>query len=130
MLLDRVKEFRDLKGGRVTIFDPAIEGQPQNNGVAEKVVQDPTTQVRKYKIALETRLHQPIPARSIIFRWLVERAVDTINRACVSLAHDGNVPLQRFHNRMPKPIDVEFGDKVWAKVPTYTNNRKRSLQEI
>ena len=86
--------------------------------MAEKAVQHLTTQVRKYKIAVETRLNQPIPARSIIFKWLVEHAADTINRSCVSLAHDGKVPYQRLQSRMPKPIDVEFGEKVWAKVPT------------
>ena len=129
LLLDRVKEFGDLKGGKVTMIDPAIEGRPQTNGVVEKAGRDLTTQVRKYKIALETRLRQPIPTRSIILRSLVQHAADTINRTCVSLSHHGKVPDPRLHNSTPKPIDVEFGEKAWAEVPTYVKSKKRSLEE-
>ena len=50
LLVERVKALRDLKGLGRTLIDPAIEGQPQTNGVAEKAVQDLATQVRKYKI--------------------------------------------------------------------------------
>ena len=106
-------------------IDPAIPGQPQTNRVAEKAAQDVTTQVRKYKIALETRLGKPILARSVVFKWIVRHAADTINRHTVG--HDGRVPLQRLMNRLPKPIDIEFGEQIWAKVPTYLNKRKRSL---
>ena len=104
-----------------------VEGQPQTNGVAEKAVQDVTTQVRKYKIALETRLGRPIRARSVIFKWLVRHSADTINRH--TSGHDGKVPYQRRDHKLPKPIDIEFGEQVWAKVPTYINKRKRSLQD-
>ena len=112
LLLERVKALRDLRNVGKTLIEPAVPGQPQTNGVAEKAVQDLTTQVRKYKIAIETRLGQPVPARSIVFRWLVPHSADTINRSCPSLAHDGKVPFQRLNNKMPKPIDVEFGEQV------------------
>ena len=39
------------------------------------------------------------------------------------------MPLQRLRNQIPKPIDVEFGEQVWAKIPQYRNKRRRSLQE-
>ena len=55
-LLGRVKDLRDHRGSGATHVEDAVEGQPQTNGVAEKGVQDVTTQCRKYKIALETRL--------------------------------------------------------------------------
>ena len=119
--------MRDTKTPGKCLLDPATPGQPQTNGVAEKAVQDITTQVRKYKIALETRLGIPIPARSVIFKWLVRHAADTINRSLTG--HDGKVPLQRLLNKMPQPIDIEFGEKVFAKVPNYLDKRKRSLQE-
>ena len=38
-------------------------------------------------------------------------------------------PIQRLRNQVPKPIDVEFGEQVWAKIPQYRNKRRRSLQE-
>ena len=101
--------------------------QAKTNGVAEKAVQDVTTQVRKYKIALETRLGKPILARSVVFKWIVQHAADTISRHCVG--HDGRVPYQRLHNRMPRGIDIEFGEQVFAKTPEYLNRRKRALQE-
>ena len=103
-----------IKGVGKTELDPAIEGQPQTNGVAEKAVQDVTTQVRKYKIAIETRLGRPIRARSVVLKWFVEHAADTISRH--TSGHDGRVPLQRLHNGLPKPIDIEFGEQVWAKL--------------
>ena len=37
--------------------------------------------------------------------------------------------LQRLLHKIPKPIDIEFGEQVWAKTPEYRNHRKRSLQE-
>ena len=99
-LLEKVKQRRDaLKAGK-THVDPAVRGQPQTNGVAEKGVQDLTTQCRKYKIALETRLGKPIPARSVIFKWLVRHSADTICRG--SVGHDGKVPLQRPTSKIPK----------------------------
>ena len=79
-LLGRVKDLRDHRGHGVTHVDDAIEGQPQTNGVAEKGVQDVTTQCRKYKIALETRSKEHVHARSVIFKWIVRHSADTINR--------------------------------------------------
>ena len=62
----------------------------------------------------------------ISFKWLVKHSADIVNRH--TSGHDGKVPLQRLNHRFPKPIDIEFGEQVWAKVPTYVNRRKRSLQ--
>ena len=107
--VDNTKGDED-EAGQKTQIDEATPGQPQTNGVAEKAVQDVTTQTRKYKIALETRLGKPIRARSVIFKWLVRHAADTISRC--SVGHDGKVPLQRLTNRMPKPVDIEFGEQV------------------
>ena len=70
-LLGRIEDLRDHRGSGATHVDPAVEGQPQTNCVAEKGVQDVTDQCRKYKIALEPRLGEPIPARSVIFKWIV-----------------------------------------------------------
>ena len=90
--------------GQKANMDDATPGQPQTNGVAEKAVQDVTTQTRKYKIALETRLGKPIHARSVIFKWLVRHAADTISRC--SVGHDGKVPLQRLLHNPPKLVDI------------------------
>ena len=79
-------------------------------------VQEVTTQTRKSKIALETRLGKPIYARSVVFKWLVRHAADIISRE--SVGHDGKVPLQRLTHKMPKQMDIEFGEQVWAKTPT------------
>ena len=117
----------DDEAGQKTNLDDVTPGQPKTNGVAEKAAQDVTTQTRKYKIALETRLGKPIHARSVIFKWLVRHSADTIGRC--SVGHDGKVPLQRLLHKLPKTMDVEFGEQVWAKTPEYRNHRKRSLQE-
>ena len=104
VILNRIKELKESRGNNKVHIDPAIPGQPQTNGVAEKAVQDVTTQVRKYKVALETRLGKPILARSVVFKWIVRHVADTINRHTVG--HDGRVPFQRLMNRVPKPIDT------------------------
>ena len=141
LLLDKAKDLRDHRGsggttvegpdpaeqGQRTKIDDSVPGQPQTNSVAEKAVQDVTRQTRKYNIALETRLGKPIHARSVVFKWLVRHAADTISRC--SVGHDGKVPLQRLNHKMPKPITIEFGEQVWAKTPGYVNKRKRALQE-
>ena len=49
-VMNKVKEFRDLKSAGKTIPDPSVAGQPQTNGVAEKAVQDVTVQVRKLSL--------------------------------------------------------------------------------
>ena len=79
-------KWTEDEAGQKTQVDEATPGQPQTNGVAEKAVQDVTTQTRKYKIALETRLGKPIRARSVIFKWLVRHVADTISRC--SVGHD------------------------------------------
>ena len=71
---------------------------------------------------------EPMPAWSIMFCRLVEHAADTINRAFASLSHDGKVPYKRLNSWMPNLIQAEFGEQVWAKVPTYLDKRKQSLK--
>ena len=78
VILTRIKELKESRGNDKVHIDPAIPGQPQTNGVAETAVQDVTTQVRKYKVALGTRLGKPILARSVVFKRIVQHAVDTI----------------------------------------------------
>ena len=110
-VLDKVKDLRDHRGnGKTDVTKPedATLGQPQTNGVAEMAVQEVTTQTRKSKIALETRLGKPIHARSVVFKWLVRHAADIISRE--SVGHDGKVPLQRLTRKMPKQMDIEFGE--------------------
>ena len=124
-LLDKVKDLRDHRGCGTTQVEDAVEGQPQTNRVAEKGVQDLTTQCRKYKVALETRIKEHIHARSVIFKWIVRHSADTINLE--TTGHDGKVPLQRLHNKLPKPIDVESREHMLAKVLQYKNKRRRSL---
>ena len=116
VVLTKVTELRDTKTPGKSLLDPATPGQPQTNGVAENAVQDITTQVRKYKIALETRLGIPIPARSVIFKWLVRHAADTINRSLTG--HDGKVPLQRLLNKMPQPLTLSLEKKCSPKSQT------------
>ena len=101
LVMERPKAFRDFKNVGRTFYEPSVEGQPQTDGVAEKAVRDLTCQVREYKIAFETNLNQPIPARYIIFRWLVPHAADTINMTSSPMAHGGKVPLQRLKNMLP-----------------------------
>ena len=107
-LLEKVKDLRDHRGSRdfEVVGDAEAllnrhdgendedeagqnkcgrrhPGEPKTNGVAEKVVQDVTTQTRKYKVALETRLGKPIHARFIIFKRFVRHVADTIGRCSV-----------------------------------------------
>ena len=69
-------------------------GQPQTNGGAEKAAQDVTTQTRKYKIAVETRLGKTMHARYVVFKSLARPAADAMSRC--SVGRDGKVHLQRF----------------------------------
>ena len=148
-LLQKIKDLRDHRGsgkteierceikekeqndedeaGQTTLVEEATPGQPQTNGVAEMAVQEVTTQCRKYKIALETKLGKPIHAKSVVFKWLVRHAADTINRN--SVGHDGKVPLQRFTHKVPKQIGVESCQEIFAKTQTCRDKRKRSLAE-
>ena len=51
-MLQKFTDLRDHRGSGAIHVDDAVAGQPQANGVAEKVVQDVTSQARKYKIAI------------------------------------------------------------------------------
>ena len=85
----------------------------ETHGVAEKVVQDVIAQLRKCKMAIESRIKMNISVDEPIIEWMVEHAARTIN--CHMVGHDGKVPYRRAKYLDPFPTQVEFGEWVLAK---------------
>ena len=86
---------------------------PQSNGVAERAVQESTSQLRSLKLALESRLKVPIGSGWNILHLMIIHASYLICR-CLRGA-DGKVPLGRLRGyESSRPI-IEFGEQVWAK---------------
>lgn len=96
-----------------TIPAGSVPYHPETHGIAEKAVQDVTTQLRKCKMALESRIKGRINVDAPIMEWMVEHAARILN--CHLVGHDGRVPHNRAKSRNPFPTQVEFGEQVLAK---------------
>ena len=87
----------------------------QSNGVAERAVQSAESIVRTHKLALENKLKRKVPSRHPIMTWLVEHAVDMLNK--YSVGSDGETPYERIRGKAYHGEMFEFGRKVYHMHP-------------
>ena len=101
---DAIKVLRDeiihLRKAQI-IPAGSVPHHPETHGVAEEAVQDVTAQLRKCKMALESRIKVNINVDEPVIEWMVEHASRIIN--CHMVGHDGEVPHGRAKYRDPFP---------------------------
>lgn len=114
---DAIKVLRDeiiRQRKAQTVPAGSVHYHLETHGTAEKAVQDIIVQIRKLKMALESRIQCHLSIDLPIMEWLVEHAARLLN--CHSMGHDGKVPYKRAESRDPCPTQVEFGEQVYAKM--------------
>ena len=116
-LKDLAGEVRRLRaaGGRETLAEESKVYDSQSNGVAERAVQAVEGIVRTHKLALENKLNRRIPSRHPIMTWLVEHAVDMMNK--FQVGSDGRTPYERIRGKKYQGEVVEFGRRVFHMHP-------------
>ena len=98
-----------------TIIEASKKYDSQSNGRAERGVQTVEGQVRTLLVALDGRLKGKVSVFHRVVTWLVEHAVDLINKFAVGA--DGKTAYERVKGKRYRGEGVEFGRKVMYKVP-------------
>ena len=100
---------------------------PQSNGACEKAVQDVAGQIRKLKLALESRLKIEIDEDSNVMQWMIPHAAYLISK--FSIGHDGMAPHERLTGRKWSRPLVEFGEVVLAKLTASKTGHGKKKQQ-
>ena len=90
-----------------TIPGNSAVGSSASNGCAGRSVLMVEDQVRVLKAALEARIKVEIPCQHPVMRWLIEHAVDIMNKFSVN--QTGLSPYEELHGQKAKERRLEFG---------------------
>ena len=113
-LVDLLRSIGRLRHDGHTILELATVEDSKSNGFAERAVRSVEEMVRTLKVDLERRLEARVPIDSPALPWLVEHAVDLVNK--LQVGSDGRtayerLKLKRYHGEM-----YRFGEPVLARV--------------
>ena len=95
-----------------TVPENNAVGSSPSNARAERSVQMIEDQTHTLKAALESRVSGKIPCHHPLVKWIVEHAVDMINK------FSGLRPYQELHGQKAKERRPEFWERVFYSVPT------------
>ena len=108
------REVAQMRGTARTIIEPAPKGDSKGNGLAERAVQSVEEMVRVLKLALESRIGKQLQVSHLLFTWLVEHAVDILNKFVVG--RDGKSAFERLKGKKYHGMMVEFASPVMFRV--------------
>ena len=113
-LVDLLRSIGRLRHDGHTILELATVEDSKSNGFAERAVRSVEEMVRTLKVDLERRLEARVPIDSPALPWLVEHAVDLVNK--LQVGSDGRtayerLKLKRYHGEM-----YRFCEPVLARV--------------
>ena len=87
--------------------------------------------MRSMKCHLEERLQAKVSVHTPVFAWLVELCADWLTK--FNRGEDGLTPIERLKGRSYRGEVLDFGTKVWHKVPGKTqggDTRPRWLEGV
>ena len=111
-----VSEVARLRGDAVTIPEHSAVGDSQGNGFIERAVRTVEEMVRTLKLDLETRISQKMNITHKVIPWLVEHAVDLVNKLQVGFER---LKCKRFNGdlvRFANPVMMRVAGKVQGGV--------------
>ena len=116
-LKDLVQEVRTIRAKKKleTLVEESKVYDSQSNGIAERAVQSVETITGTHKLALEKKLGVVVPSKHPIMTWLVEHAVDMLNK--YQVGSDGRTPYERIRGKPYKGEMIEFGRMVFHMYP-------------
>ena len=112
---DLMVELARARGNAETAIENTAPGDSRSNGYAERAVRSVEEQVRAIKLGYEQNTGKEIEVKSAGMDWIVEHAVDMLNKCVVG--HDGKtayelIKMKKYHGQF-----YEFGESVMSKVP-------------
>lgn len=114
-IVEMLNDVARRRDGAQTILEHAPRGDSQANGRAERAVRTTEEFVRVFKFELEQRLDgKEIDVQSAVFEWLVEHAVDVVNKFLVGI--DGRTAFQRLKGKTYRGETLPFCAKVMYRV--------------
>ena len=109
-----VSEVARLRGDAVTIPEHSAVGDSQGNGFIERAVRTVEEMVRTLKLDLETRISQKLNITHKVILWLVEHAVDLVNK--LQVGQDGKTSFERLKGKRFNGDLVRFANPVMMRV--------------
>ena len=109
-----VSEVARLRGDAVTIPEHSAVGDSQGNGFIERAVRTVEEMVRTLKLDLETRISQKLNITQKVIPWLVEHAVDLVNK--LQVGQDGKTSFERLKGKRFNGDLVRFANPVMMRV--------------
>ena len=109
-----VSEVARLRGDAVTILEHSAVGDSQGNGFIERAVRTVEEMVRTLKLDLETRISQKLNITHKVIPWLVEHAVDLVNK--LQVGQDGKTSFERLKGKRFNGDLVRFANPVMMRV--------------
>jgi hypothetical protein len=113
-LVDLIREIAKGRGDKRTVVENSPTSDSQGNGFIERGVRSVEEMVRVIKLDLERRLGVKVEVSHPIFAWLVEHAVDLINKFLVS--RDGKTAFERLKGKRYRGEMLAFGSPVMLRV--------------
>ena len=113
-LVDLIRDVAKRRGDARTIVETAPRSDSQGNGHAERAVRSIEENVRLQKLALEERLGEKLPITHRAFPWLIEHAVDVLNK--LQVGKDGRTAFERLKGKKFRGLLLPFGTTVMARV--------------
>ena len=113
-IVDLLKEIAKGRGNRRTILEQSPMGDSSGNGFIERGVQSVEEMTRVLKLDLERRIGQRIEVTHCVFAWLVEHAVDLLNKFHV--AADGKTAFERLKGKKHRGEVLPFCAPVMLRV--------------
>ena len=109
-LLHQGAQLRDAP----TIIEHSPVGASQSNGFIERGVRTAEEFMRLHKLDLEAKIGVQISVKSLIFAWIVENALDCVNKKLIG--HDGRTAYNRLKGKPYRAPFLPFGSPVMYRV--------------
>ena len=88
-----VSEVARVRGDAVTISEHCAVGDSRGNDFIERAVRTVEEMLRTSKLDLEARISETLKMTHKVIPWLIEHAVDLVNK--VQVSQDGKTSFER-----------------------------------
>ena len=105
-----LQDIARRRGAMRTVLEYSLVADSRGNGHAERAVRSVEEQIRLQKLALEERLGQSVKITHPVMGWLIEYAVDVLNKCQVGA--DGFSAFERLKGKSCRTELKPFGSRI------------------
>ena len=109
-----VSEVARVRGDAVTISEHCAVGDSRGNDFIERAVRTVEEMLRTSKLDLEARISETLKMTHKVIPWLIEHAVDLVNK--VQVSQDGKTSFERVKKKRFNGDILRFANPVMMRV--------------